>query len=71
MVNFVILFKTTVSLSWYLLLQHFLDFLFTNRPNLLSNVCVTDNLPSTDHDAIHFILNVTVSVESPLQEGAL
>ena len=45
--------------------HHLLDLLLTNRPNMISNVCVIDNLPSTDHDAIHFTLNVTVSLESP------
>lgn len=32
---------------------------------MISNVCIVDNLPSTDHDAIHFMLNITVSLESP------
>ena len=46
--------------------QHnLLDLVLTNRPHLISKVCVVDNLPSTDHDAILFLLNITVSVESP------
>ena len=45
--------------------QHLFYLLFTNGPFLLSKVCVVDNLPSTDHDAIHFILNSSVSLESP------
>jgi len=45
--------------------HHLLDLLFTNRPDLISKVCVVDNLPSTDHEAIHFMLNVIVPPQSP------
>ena len=43
--------------------------LFTNRTFLLSNLCVINNLPSTDHDAIHFTLCSTVSPESPCKRA--
>lgn len=36
---------------------------------MLSNVCVIDNLPSTDHDAIYFTLNSTVFPESPCKRA--
>ena len=45
--------------------HHLLDLLLTNRPDLIFKVCVVDNLPSTDHDAVHFILNVVVPPQSP------
>ena len=32
--------------------------LFSNSPNFITNVQVTDNLPGTDHDAIEFTLSV-------------
>ena len=35
-----------------------LDLVFTNQPNLIEDVQVIDNLPFTDHDAVHFMLNV-------------
>ena len=28
-------------------------------------MCVVDNIPSTDHDAVHFISNVVVPSQSP------
>ena len=45
--------------------HHLLDLLLTNRPDLIFKVCVVDNLPSTDHDAVHFMLNVVVPPQSP------
>jgi len=45
--------------------HHLLNLLFTNRPDLISKVCVVDNLPSTEHGAIHFMLNVVVPSQSP------
>ena len=45
--------------------HHLLDLLFTNKPDLVSNVFVVDNLPSTDHDAVHFTLNVVVPSQFP------
>ena len=45
--------------------HHLLDLLLTNRSDMISNVNVVDNLPSTDHDAVHFMLNVTVPFQSP------
>jgi len=40
------------------------DLVFTNTPDLIANVDVIDNLPSTDHDAIQFHLCLAL----PLQE---
>ena len=45
--------------------RHLLDLVPTNKPDIVSNVCVVDNLPSTDHDAVHFMLNVVLPSQSP------
>ena len=45
--------------------HHLLDLLLTNRPDLISKVFVVDNLPSTDHDVVHFMLNIVVPPQSP------
>ena len=44
--------------------HHLLDLFLTNRPDLVSKMCVVDNLPSTDHDAVHFTLNVVIPSQS-------
>ena len=45
--------------------HHLLDLVLTNKPDIVSNVCVVDNLPSTDHDAVRFMLNVVLPSQSP------
>ena len=34
------------------------NLVFTNRPEMVSSVEVTDNLPNTDHDYVEFYLNI-------------
>ena len=44
--------------------DNILDLLFSNSPNFITNVQVTDNLPGTDHDAIKFTLSVVLPGKS-------
>ena len=39
--------------------------IFTNSPALITDVNVVDNLPSTDHDAIHPSLCLSVQPQKP------
>ena len=45
--------------------DNILDLVFTNCPDLVVNTEVVDNLPSTDHDAIHFNLNILSTPQEP------
>ena len=40
--------------------DNILDLLFSNSPNFITNVHLTDNLPGTDHDAIKCTLSVVL-----------
>ena len=38
--------------------SNLLDLVLTNRPEMISSVEVTDNLPNTDHDCVEFIVDI-------------
>ena len=46
---------------------HLLDLLLTDGPDLITDVRIVDNVSSrsTDHDAVHFMLNVVVPPQPP------
>ena len=45
--------------------DYVLVLIFTNRPEIVADVEVVDNLPSTDHDAIYFDLNILLPPQGP------
>ena len=46
-----------------------LDLVFTNQPDLISNVTVVDNLPSTDHDTVKFTLCAAHALQTPCKRS--
>jgi len=42
-----------------------LDLVFTNSPDIVTNVHTSDNLPLTDHDAVEFCLSVSIPSQLP------
>ena len=42
-----------------------LDLIFTNSPDIVTNVHTSDNLPLTDHDAVEFSLFVSIPSQLP------
>ena len=46
--------------------SNLLDLVFTNRPEIVSSVEVTDNLPNTDHDCVEFYLDILPPKQTPV-----
>ena len=46
-----------------------LDLVFTNQPDLILNVMVVDNLPSTDHDAVKFTPCAAHALQTPCKRS--
>ena len=47
--------------------KNILDLVLTNCQHLLSQLEVVDNLPGTDHDAVHFVINVDTTKSGSCQ----
>ena len=47
--------------------SNILDLLLTNRPEMVSHIEVTDNLPLTDHDSVSFSLDILPPIQGKVQ----